>query len=131
MEENIIRINQMLLSTDKEMRMLAKEALKHFPSIKNEWAKMLVYFNSGGIYTSVGKRLFFSKKKTLKNYDKLLDMFEKYGYSIDVDHILDDIDRDFKRTKKLAGILKEDTRLEEFRKRTQPINNYITSWLDD
>lgn len=128
MEENVLRINQMLLSQDKEMRILGREALKCIPSIKDQWGKMLLYFNSGLL--TQGKALFFREKKTLRNYDRLLEMFEKYGYTHYVDYTLGEIELYYKNTKKLTELLREDTRLAEFRKRTQPIN-HRHSWFDD
>ena len=118
----------MYISDDKEMRSLGKLALLHLPSITNKWGKMLLYLNAGGTHTELGKSIFFREKKTLRNYDKLLEVLEMYGYTLEAYDALVDIERKLKSTKKLTELLKEDTRLMEFRKRVEPITVKRDMW---
>lgn len=128
MEDNILKINSMLLSQDKEMRALGFAMMQRLPAKTDKWGKILLYFNSG--WETIGRTLFYREKKTLRNYDRLLELFERCGYSYNTLNTLKRIEYCYKNTKKLTELLKEDTRLAEFMKNTEPVS-FKSDWFDD
>ncbi len=123
MEDNVIKINSMLLSPDTEMRRLGKVLAKTLPKETSVWGKILVGMNSGTFEgEKKARQLFCGMKKSITNFHRLLNMFEERGYIDNVGSFLTDVEIIYKRTKKLANILKEDDTLTEFLKRTNAVS---------
>ena len=116
----------MLLSSDEEMRDLGKVVLEKLPKIEDNWSKILLYANAG--YCGHAKLIFYQEKRTVKNFTKLLDMFEKYGYIDQVSYMLEDIDRNYRSIKKLSNVLKDNITLEEFLKNTKAVSTRKSYW---
>lgn len=114
MDEKLIRINNMLLSEDEELRALGRTLLKN-TSIRKPIAKAVLFMNSNNpIMIKYGEHVFLSQPRKLSNLLELLELFALHGWSSRVRDSLIIIHNRYAATKKLSGYFEEPNILTKF-----------------
>lgn len=125
------KINNMLISKDKNMRRLGRLMLEKLPAKMDDMDKILLYLNGGVSYGEKGKYLFLKQKREIKNLRNLLSHLLKNGITTVTQYLLMDIENEYKKVKKLSVFFKERTLVGEFLKEnSEKIIDISTNWYD-
>lgn len=82
MEDNILRINDMLLSEDAELRELGRVALKSLPEETGMMDKVFLFCNANEPYVCLeAVKIFKNNKLTQKDLANVITTLSTYGFN--------------------------------------------------